>query len=205
MSIDNVLFTNPKLIHGISKSSEIPTRVVGNGNTEYRMRTNAFERFIWEWPSATMTTEQIRELYKFWNQRDGGLRGFKFQDPDYPNFVNAKLSSAGGSKWYLRIPFDSDTPGTHRVFNLTLGSTTCTKNGTPATIASAQVESTGEPTITVTGSISTDTIRISGPCYLSVRFDGSISWSISSLDQDNLPVISTYDTIRLYELFETTL
>jgi len=205
MAIDNVLFPNPKLIHGLTKSSQLPVRVISNGNTEYRIRTNAFERFVWEFPTSTMTETQLTEMIKFWGQRDGGLNAFKFQDPDYPNFVNAKLSSAGGSKWYLRIPYDTDTAGRHRVFNLTIGSMTCTRNGTPATIASAQVESTGEPTITVTGSSSGDTIRLSGPCYLSARFDSELSWSLTALDSDNLPYFSTYNTIRLYEVFETTL
>lgn len=205
MAIDNVLLTNPKLIHGMSKSSSIPTQIVSNGNTEYRMRTNAFERFTWQWPASTMTDAQLRELYKFWVERDGGLKAFKFQDPDYPNFVSGKLSSAGGTKWYLRIPFDSSTAGLHRIFNLTIGSMTCTKNGSPATIASAQIETNGEPTITVTGSSSGDTIRISGPCYFSARFDSNVSWSLTGLDENNLPVLSTYDTIRLVEVFETTL
>lgn len=205
MAIDNVLFTNPKLIHGLRKSSSLPTKIVSNGNTEYRIRTNAFERFSWTYPSSTMTDSQLREIYNFWVTREGGLKAFKFQDPDYPNFVDAKLTSAGGSKWYLRIPYDSNTPGTHRIFNLTIGSTTCTKNGNPATIASAQIETTGEPTITVTGSVSTDTIRISGPCYFSVRFDGNLEWSLTGLDINNAPVIETYGDINLIEVFETTL
>lgn len=218
--MDNVLLQNPKLIHGLTKSSALPTRIVSNGNTEYRMRTNAFERFSWEWPASTMKDEHLRDLYRFWNQRGGGLTAFLFQDPDYPNFVNAPLSSAGGSKWFLRVPtfataedgvyYDGvavpNEPGLHRIFNLDLSKTTCTRNGSPATITSAQIEpTTGEPTITVFGSNSSQEITISGPCYFSVRFDSNIEWSMTGLDENNQPLIHTYSPIRLIEVFESTL
>ena len=205
MAVDNVIFPNPKLIHSMKKSSAIPVNIVSNGNTEYRIRTNAFERFSWEWPSSTMTDSQIRTLYQFWVQRGGGLNSFKFQDPDYPNFVDGRLGSAGTTTWFLRVPFDSTTPGQHRVFNLDLANTTCKKNGTTATISSASINANGEPIITVAGSSPSDVIAISGPIYFTARFDSSVEWVLEALDFDNLPVISTYSNIKLIEVFESTL
>lgn len=189
----------------MKKSSAIPVNIVSNGNTEYRIRTNAFERFNWEWPSSTMSDAQIRTLYQFWMERDGGLKAFKYQDPDYPNFVNAKLSNAGTAYWHLRIPFNASTPGQHRVFNFDLANTTAKLNGTTATISIAAIDSSGEPVIGIPGSTPSDTVTISGPIYLSARFDSSIEWVLEALDENNLPVISTYSNIKLIEVFETTL
>jgi hypothetical protein len=198
------------LIHGLKRTADRPNTIVANGNTEYRLRRSAFERYTWQYPGSTLMESScgsttFGKLSQFFADRDGGINSFKFQDPYYPNFVNAKLSNAGGSNWYLRIPVDTNTPGLHRVFNLSLGSTTATKNGVNTTITSASITTAGEPIITINGSTSGDTIRISGPCYLTARFEGPLNYTIAGLKSDNSVLAVEYDTITLKEVFETTL
>jgi len=205
MAIDNVVFPNPKLIHGFTKEVMIPTQVVSNGNNEYRIRKQANERYMWSWPGSTMEDADIRALVKFQAQREGALKAFKFQDPDYPNFMDAVLEYSGAdSRWLIKVPFDDATPGSHRIFNLDTGNTTVTVDGSPGSIVSAQLNAAGEPTVTVNGTAGTETVRISGPCYFSARFDGNITWTLAALNIDNTPNLSIYNEIRLKEVFEDT-
>lgn len=205
MAIDNVLFPNPPMIHGFQKEVMIPTNVASNGNREFRIRKQANERYIWSWPGSTMEDDDLRALIKFQSQREGALKAFKFQDPDYPTFNDALLEYSGSTTdWYLRIPFDASTVGVHKIFNIDLGNTTVTVDGVSGNISSGQLNSAGEPTITVDGTNGSEVVRITGPCYFSARFDANIAWTLAHLNSDNTPNISIYNEIKLIEVFEDT-
>lgn len=206
MSIDNVLFPNLKLIHGFTREILGNILIVDNNSSglEKRIRKSPFERYIWSFQGTNVLSSDVQTLHKFWQERGNGHHSFKFQDPYYPEFNNALLASAGGTTWYLNIPYSSSQAGEHPVFNFDV-TTTATVNGTPTGIAGASIDSSGRPIITITGTTGTEEVRITGPCYLTARFDRNLSWSMAALDSDNLPYVDLLGEVRLKEVFETTI
>lgn len=204
MAVDNVVFPNFPLIHGLRRETLIPTMVtVTNGVNEYRLnRSGNFERYHWTWPSSTLEHDEVLTLLKFFKQRNGAHLGFKFQDPSYPNFVNAKLTLDSGSNYILATPFtdDGSDAGEHYIWNFNISDYTINQG----TITAAFIDSAdGLPKITVSGAGAS--VLISGPCYFSARFDSDIEHVLVALNQgiDNTPLLDSYNPVSLRELFES--
>lgn len=209
MSVDNVVFPSLPLLHGVRRQSVFPTQVVtSNGFQEYRLnRSGDFDRYTWTYPTSTLfhdaeescqaSNTTINALYQFWIERNGGLNGFKFVDPNYPEFVDAILQLDSGSDYFLRLPFNDSTPGLHRVWNFNIPDYTVNTGS----ITAAFIDTDGEPKITVSGAVGD--VRISGPCYMTARFDSNIESVMLALNVDNTPYLDSYAPITLRELFET--
>ena len=81
MAYQNILFPNPKLIHGIKKEYVKVTKIVSNGNIEYRISKNAQFRQRWTWPSRVMLQTDIDALIAFVDQVDMAKDSFNFYCP----------------------------------------------------------------------------------------------------------------------------
>jgi hypothetical protein len=200
MAFDNVSFPTIKLIHGVQKDVINPIGIVSNGNSEFRIQKASQERYRWVYPARLMLQEDKVELYKFWKQRDRGLNSFKYQDPEYPNFVDAPLEHMTGLQWRHAIPLDSTTPGDHPVHNFA-DDLVVKVDGTVTGFTTGH-DANGVPYLSVTGTTGTETVTISGKCELSARFDGDISVSLAALNADNTPSLVNTNDISLIEVFE---
>lgn len=200
MAFQNELFPSIKLIHGVSKSIIDPVSIISNGNTEYRVKKNRYARFTWSIPSNNLNEEDKLEINAFLSDKDHGLDSFKFTDPDLSTLSAGLMSSAGTDTWFLNIPHDTNNAGKHPIFHSS--NLTATKNGLAATIASTSLDSNGRPILTITGSIPSDVIRITGNFYFAVRLDSSTGWSLKALTGTNTPDIVGYSEIKLIEVFE---
>lgn len=212
MAFLNTTFPALKLKHGITKEIYNPVSITGNGTREVRRKQNKVERFVWNIPSRALFDADKLAIVKFLNTVDQGLKSFLFQDPDYPEFNNAKLGFRSGTTWYFNLPLDSSTAGNHPVLNASgfFGGLSFTKNGTPIGGVTYGVDgTTGLPYVTVPTSINTDTIRVTGPVYLTARFEGNLSYSITAMEKSPLggtcnviPSVVTLNDFKLVEVFE---
>ena len=201
MAFDNVTFPTVPLIHDQRRSVIDPVSILSNGNYEYRVKRQQWEKFAYEVPAQTMTPTQKESVRQFLMQRNNGLNAFKYNDPDLSVWSDVKLSHAGGSNWYLYLPFDSSTAGnTHPLFNQTPGDFTAEVNSSPASITSYQLVG-GVPTFTITGATSAgDDVRLTGTAYFNVRLDSSFSDTLYALCTDNSPRGHQVTAIRLMEV-----
>lgn len=199
MAYNNVEFPYYPTKHDIVKEVIDPVSIITNGNYEYRVKKQRWEKFKWTLPTQTMKADQRDAVRAFLLARQNGLNSFKFQDPDIPSLTDALLSWNSGTLWNLNLPLDANTAGTHPIFHP--GSLTVTVNGSPGTISSYNVTN-GVPTITVTGTNSGSIVRVSGTIYFTVRLDSSFSQAYSALDSNNKTVGLTVNEISLVEVFE---
>lgn len=81
MAYQNILFPNPKLIHGLQKEIIKQTKVVSNGNTEFRITKNASCRQRWTWPSRAMLHSDIDAIIAFADSVDMAKDSFNFYCP----------------------------------------------------------------------------------------------------------------------------
>jgi len=73
----------PRLIHGLEKELLLPTTVVGNGTTEYRINKVANPRRRWRYPARLVPYADLVTLVTFYQTVAlGSLNSFKFRDPD---------------------------------------------------------------------------------------------------------------------------
>jgi len=200
MAFQNELFPDIKLKHGVAKSVLDPVSVVSNGNREYRLKKNRYDRFSWSIPAHNLNDSDKLEINAFLADKDYALDSFKFKDPDVPTLVDGLMKFNTGTTWFFNIPFDENTSGKHPIFHS--DTLTATVNGSPATITSTGLDASGRPIIDVVGSSSGDVVRITGNIYFAVRLDSTTGWSLKALDTNNAPVIVGYSVIKLLEVFE---
>jgi len=201
MAFDNVNFPDYPLIHGLNKVITDPVQVSSNGTYEYRVKRSRWERYTWSVPTQTMTTAQKEEIRTFLSQRNHGLNSFKFIDPDYAAFDAAIMSHNSTDKWNLALPFDTNTPGDHPIFNPNVSALTVTVNGSPGVLGSASIID-GVPVIQVNGTTGTETIRITGQIDFTVRLNTDFKYALFALQcSDNRPAGHTVSAIELTEVF----
>mgnify|MGYP000638604153 CR=1 FL=1 len=201
MAFQNELFPSVKLVHGVAKSILDPVAIVSNGNTEYRIKRNRYERYQWLIPSNNITDEDKVTISGFLADKDYALDSFKFQDPDLPRLDNAKLGYDNASDWFFNIPYDENTPGKHRVFHS--DNLVVTVDGGPAPFGwSLATNSSGNPVIHITSVFDGSDVRVTGDIYFVVRLDSTIGWSIKAVDGVNEPTIVGYSELKLIEVFE---
>ena len=200
MAFDNVVFPNYPTIHGVSKTITDPVNVSSNGTYEYRVKRTEWERYNWSIPTQTMTDEQKETIKSFLIQRNHALNSFKFVDPDATDLADAVMSHATGDWWYLNLPFDATTPGTHPIFNPTVGELSVTVDDVADTINAFDV-STGVPRIQITGTTGTETVKVSGPIYFTVRLATNLSYAIFALDTNSNPLGHSVNGIELVEVY----
>lgn len=209
MAFQNVTFPEIKLKHGISREIVVPVSVTGNGNRELRRKMYRHERFIYTIPARTLLEADKQAIYKFFNQVNYGLDSFMFKDPTI-EFNDSKLSFRSGTTWWLNLPFDSTTAGTHPVYNPKLADLWFKKNTVAVTGVTLSYDTTtGLPYVTVPGSVNTDTITVSGPVYITVRFNGTFTHTTVAMAPSTnggtcnpVPVMVELGDISLIEVFE---
>lgn len=208
MAFQNIIFPALRLTHGCTKQIIDPVFITGNGLREIRRKQTLFDRYLWTFPARNMLIDDVKALYKFYRQTNGGLDSFLFQDPSFPEFNNDLLLNKSGSTWFMALPYDSTTGGRHPVFNPQMGSLTFTRNGNP-TSATFSISSDGYPIVTIPSSVPSDTIRVTGPVYLTARFDQTIQFTIaatqkSSLSTPNItePTVMLVGDVNIVEVFE---
>lgn len=81
MTFQNILFPNPKLIHGLRKEVGQLTNVITNGVTEYRISKTADQRAHWTWPSRPMSNAEKDAIIAFANTVNMQLDSFRFYCP----------------------------------------------------------------------------------------------------------------------------
>jgi hypothetical protein len=80
MAFQNVLFPNPKLIHGLKKEFAQQTKIISNGNAEYRISKNQMRR-IWTWPARNISATEWQALVTFMSSVNFSLDSFRFYCP----------------------------------------------------------------------------------------------------------------------------
>lgn len=202
MAFQNVIMPKLKLVHGASKQVIDPVTIIGNGTRETRRKQNRYERFAWKFPSRSILQETKVELYEFFRGTNMSLDSFLMQDPDFPEFINTPLTHKTSNVWYMELP------GGHPVFNPVMGGLTFKVNGVTKA-ATFAIDADGRPTVTVTDSSGASAVTVSGPVYLTVRLNTSISWSISAMDKSPsgatctpTPLIVDLSDIDIIEVFE---
>lgn len=210
MAFQNVIFPTLKLKHGIVREVVDPVMVTGNGAREVRRKQNRWERFVWTIPSRNLAQSDIDAIYKFLNGVDKSLDSFLFQDPHFPEFNNSKLTNKATNQWYLNLPFDSSTAGTHPVMNPVLAGLSFKKNGVAhAVTPTFAVDANGFPVITIPSTSPSDVVTITGPVYMTVRFEGTLTTTIMAMQKSTLggtcnvtPTVSSIGDFRLVEVWE---
>lgn len=209
MAFQNVIFPTLKLKHGAYKEISDPVSITGNGTRELRRKQNRWERFIWTIPSRHLIEADKLAIHKFLRGVNMGLDSFLFQDPTCPELLNAPLKNRSTNTWYLNIPYDSTTPGTHPIMNPRMSGLVFKKNGVTVTATYSGVDTAGFPYVTITGSVPTDTITVTGSLYMTVRFNGTLGYTITAMEKSSLggtcqvvPTVVQLADFQLVEVFE---
>lgn len=95
MAYQNILFPNPKLIHGLQKEVLKQTKIVSNGNTEYRISKNANFRQRWTWPARAMSQSDINAILSFADTVDMAKDSFNFYCPIRKQTFKVRFEDAG--------------------------------------------------------------------------------------------------------------
>jgi len=210
MAFTNIIFPTLKLKHGVIKEIVDPVMITGNGAREVRRKQNKWERFVWTIPARYLLEADKTAITKFLRQTDMGLKSFLFQDPTYPEFNATPLTSRSTNTWYLTLPWDTTTAGTHPVFNPVMSGLVFKKNGVTVTATYTGIDGTnGLPYVTITGSVPADVITVTGPTYSTVRFAGPLRFSIAAMQKSPLggtcnvvPTVVQLEDFQLIEVFE---
>lgn len=200
MAFDNVTFPYYPMKHGVNKRITDPVSVSSNGTYEYRVKRSRWDRYSWTLPTQTMTDTQKESVRNFLLQRGNALNSFRFVDPTIDEFVDAPLAHVSGDYWRLALPYDSSTPGTHPIFNPVLGELSVTVGGSPDSINAFTVLN-GVPVIQITGTVGTETVKVSGPIYFTVRLNNDLNYALVALDTNSTPIGHSMGTIELTEVF----
>ena len=80
MAFQNILFPTPKLIHGITRESGNMTKIISNGNTEYRLNKSQIRR-RWTIPGKSMSKSDRDAIGAFIVSVNFCLDSFRFVDP----------------------------------------------------------------------------------------------------------------------------
>jgi len=207
MAFEDVVF--PQLAcKGVTREEDIPVEVTSNGTVENRSTPVGWGGFVWTISSVGQSADVIRAAGSFIRQRHYTVNSFKFKDPLEPELDEVPLAHYSGTGWKLYLPeYDTSgnkVAGVHPIFHPDMSNLTITRNGSPASGTFSVID--GEPILTISGSISTDTIRVSGPYWIAVRLASKWSWSSVTLtDQgytDVGPHAARTADIVLKEVFE---
>jgi hypothetical protein len=210
MAFLNSKFPTLKLKHGVTKEIVDPVSVTGNGAREVRRKQNRWERFVWTIPARNLPNADKDAIYKFLRSTDMGLKSFLYQDPTFPEFNATPLPFRSSGTAYLNLPLDATTAGTHPVFNPVMGELVFRKNGNVVTATYNGVDSNGYPYVTITGGLLvTDVLTVTGPIYMTVRFNSTLRYSISAMSPSPLggtcnvvPSVVELSDFQLIEVFE---
>lgn len=202
MAFEDVVFPYYPMKHNISKTIIDPVSIVSNGNREYRIKRQSWERYKWTLPTQTMTNAQKEEIKSFLLQRGHSLNSFKFVDPDAAVWNNTRLLYHSGTTWEVNLPFsqtDQTVPGNHPLFNATIDGGLLDGVGTgPRTITILD----GVPTVNYTTSNSGSVVEITdGVPYFTVRLASTVSYALAALDVDNETQGVQHAAIELIEVF----
>ena len=195
MAFVNVLFPNPKLIHGLQRSSNQPTTIVTNGAAEFRLNKLSNYRITWKWPSRLIKAEDRKAIAIFFSDTaQGGLYSFKFLDPDLNAWTGQSLVYTGsGNNFYLKSPIDN-----HPIFHLDAG-VQVRSGATPVSYTIKVLN--GVPVVNVPGH--TSGLTITGTFYFAARFNQpDISWAMAALNSSNQSVGDELSDLSLIEVFE---
>lgn len=80
MAFQNITFPNPKDLFGLTKEVLQQTKIISNGNVEYRLSKND-ARHRWVWPSRNITKTEMDAILTFISNVNMSLDSFKFVDP----------------------------------------------------------------------------------------------------------------------------
>ena len=80
MAYQNITFPNPKDLFGLQKEVLQQTKIISNGNSEYRISKND-ARHRWTWPGRTITKADMDAILTFIGQVNMSLDSFNFVDP----------------------------------------------------------------------------------------------------------------------------
>lgn len=80
MAFQNITFPNPKDLFGLTKEVLQQTKIISNGNTEYRISKND-ARHRWNWPTRNITKTDMDSILSFISGVNMSLDSFKFVDP----------------------------------------------------------------------------------------------------------------------------
>lgn len=207
MAFEDVVF--PQLAcKGVSRSEDIPMEIVGNGTNEHRSTPVEWGRFSWTISSVGQAASVIIAANSFIRRRHYGKNSFKFKDPLYPELQDEVLGHYSGTGWKLYLSEVDETgnkvAGVHPIFHPDMSNLTIKRNGSPVSGTFSVID--GEPILTIAGSISTDTITVSGPYWLAVRLGSVWSWTTVTLTDEGYTnagphAVRTADIV-LREVFE---
>lgn len=198
MAFVNSVFPNPGLLHGLKKSWNLPTTIVGNSVIETRLQKLQHFRSAWVWPARAMTAEKRNTLFNFIvNTMDFSKNSVLFKDPAGSKWDNTTLSYDSSNLFKLTTRGSADK---HPVFHI--GDDVVVKvDGVAATFTKSIVN--GVPYVAVTGATSSSVVTISGTFYYAVRLDqGSLSYSMDHLNMDNSDFGGLVGDVALIEVFE---
>lgn len=93
MAFQNILFPTPKLIHGITRESGMTTKIISNGNKEYRLSKTMIRR-RWTIPGKSMSTADRKTIADFFLSVNFALDSFRFYDPITKTEYHVRLDSS---------------------------------------------------------------------------------------------------------------
>lgn len=96
MAFQDILFPNPKDLFGLKKEVLQQTKIITNGNSEYRISKND-ARHRWTWPSRNMTNTDKEAITTFMGTVNMALDSFKFTDPFTGQVVHVRFDMASFS------------------------------------------------------------------------------------------------------------
>ena len=95
MAYQNITFPNPKLVHGLQKEVVKLTKIVTNGNTEFRISKQSNFRNRWTWPARAMSQTDIEAIIAFAESVDMALDSFNFYCPIKKATFKVRFEDAG--------------------------------------------------------------------------------------------------------------
>lgn len=95
MAYQNILFPNPRLVHGLNKETFKQTKVITNGNTEFRISKQANFRNRWTWSGRLVPQDDITEIVEFAQQVDMAKDSFNFYCPIAKQTYKVRFVDAG--------------------------------------------------------------------------------------------------------------
>jgi hypothetical protein len=204
MAFEAATFPSFPMVHDFGRQTIYPVITRTNGTVEWRGTHVRFEKFRWTIPTQTMTVPQKEAIRDFLVQRNHGLSSFRFRDPQLPSLTNAILGYRSPG-WDLYLPFSSSVPGNlHPIWNPIISELTFTRNGVSVSPSNVSFAITGGiPQVTIVGSSSGDTIRVSGPIYFTAKLMSPLSQTLAALDHcggTNNPYIYNVNAIELMEV-----
>lgn len=193
MAFKNQTFPELRLMQGMQRSREDNTVIFGNGNKEYRIRRHSQDPYTWAWPARNLLQADARTLQAFYEDMQGSLYSFKYEDPDDNTWEDLELEWLDTTRW--KVVSNTNSPIYHS------SDLTAKLNGSPVGALSITVVDE-IPIITVPGSNSGSTVTISGTFHYAARFASPISFETVVFDSDGETVLVGLDSFALKEVKE---